>query len=806
VLALAVYVRDRRNPANRTFAALVLTSVLWLLLAFLSDQPQFEAQALLLNRLTLCASMLMGVLLVWFALVFPSGRKRIGRWWSAFLLSGVVIAVATAITPLVVGSVTVQTYGTAIQPGTGFAVYAGWVLGGMIALIVMLGGKYRLARGREHAQLKYLFLGIGLFTVFSVLFGLLLPTLTGTYAWAALNTFTPLFLTGFATYAMIRHRLMDMQVVVLRGMVYTILVAGLAVGYLLIAQLIRVQLFALFGLSGDMAFVLVGVAAVLAFQPLRLKLENLTDHIFYRRRYDQQTLLERLSEQLLGTADHAKIADAVSEVLAEQLKAGTIVLVHEEAGALVCYGEGIDCADPNLSEMIDASPDGRPVLTEELDEESRTAILLIQRSIHVVVPLVRDEGCRAAILLGEKRSGEVYTEQDLRFLQVLSPEIAIALRTAELFEQREQRVQELTALNTLASVFGQDIQLEALLERALKQAIAVAAAGSGSIMLLDPATKLLTIRASQGLDPEVVRDTKLALGEQIAGWVAQNQTSLLLPGETPSPFSDELERGRVRSALCIPLVSKERVIGVLSLNRSKYSPTFTQQNLSVVSSFAAQLAVAIENAQLYSDLEGHVLGTITALAAAVEAKDPYTFGHSSEVTSGALAIAKEMGIDAEQTEILRKAAILHDIGKIGVDGSILNKAGRLTAEEFTHIRRHPAIAANILSSLDFLHDVVPLVLHHHERYDGGGYPAGIAREAIPLGARIICVADAYDAMTSNRPYRPGMPRDMALVELTKNAGTQFDPDVVVAYVRVLEGGSNLRVAGEPDASREARGA
>jgi putative nucleotidyltransferase with HDIG domain len=788
VLALAVYLRDSRNRANRAFAATVIASIVWLAFAFLSDQPQLSQHALLLNRLTFATSMIMGVALVYFALVFPNRKNRIGGAWVAYLALGGVIAAMTVATPLVVAGVVSRSYGTDVQSGIGFVAYTAWMLGGIAAIFYVLIRKYRVVTGREKAQLKFIFLGVAQFTVLSITFGLLLPTLIGSYAPAVLNTFTPLVLFGFTSYAMIKHRLMDMRVVVLRGVLYSILVALVAAFYLVLAQIVRMQILAGLGISADAAFVIGGLVAVFAFQPLRVLLENVTDHIFYRRRYDQQTLLERLSEQLVGTADPSEIAAAVAEVLGEQMKVAKVALVHDEAGELVAYGEGIGTDDSALAELIAASPTVHPVLAEELVEGSPIAVLLADRGIQVVVPLVIEGSARAALLLGEKRSGEVYTSQDLRFLQMLSPEIAIALKTADLFEQREQRVRELTALNKLASVLGQDIQLEALLNRALSQVVKVAGADSGSIMLLDSGSQTLSVRASHGLAAEVVRETRVAVGERIAGWVAQHRTSLLMLDEGLSPFAPDMEQEAGRSALSVPLVSKERVIGVLNISRVGSSASFSQENMSIVTSFAAQLAVAIENAQLYSELEGHVLGTISALTAAVEAKDPYTFGHSSEVTEGALAIAAEMGLDPQQTNVLRTAAILHDIGKIGIDGAILGKTGPLSEEEFAAIRRHPTIAANILSSLDFLDDVVPLVLHHHERYDGAGYPAGIAGEDIPLGARIICVADSYDAMTSDRTYRRALPKELALQELTRHAGKQFDPDVVAAYLRVLERG------------------
>lgn len=782
LLALAVYYRDPKNHTNRSLAAAILTSVLWLAFAFLSDQPRFQDQALLLNRLTLAAAVVMGTLLVDFELAFPTQKEPIGPWGKAFLASGGVLALVTAATPLVVDGVSFASTGTDVIPGPGFVVFTLWVLLGIAVSAILLAGKYRVAHGRERAQIKYLLLGIISFTVLSALFGLVIPTITGSYSIAVLNTFTPLLLFGFTSYAMIKHRLLDMRVVVMRGAVYTILVGAMALCFMLVAQLLRSSLLSSYGIGGDAAFVLLGLAAVFAFQPLRRLVENVTERVFFRRHLGEQALLEQLPLDLVSASTPARVAELASEALSEQLKSRFVVMVHEEAGAFVVYGDGILADDPALADLVSASTDGGILLSEDV-EDSNVAELLSDRRIRVVVPLSTDGGAPAALLLGEKRSGEVYTAHDVRFLQLVTPDITIALKTADLFVQRDQRVRELSALTQLASVLGEDIQFDALLNRALAEAIKVVDADGGSIMLLEPGTQILGVGVAQGLSSDLVQNTHVAMGERIVGWVAENRTALLMLDDG-SKFTSELKRNGMKSALSVPLVSHERTIGVLNLSRSVSALPFTQQNLTVITSFAGQLAVAIDNAQLYRDLEGHVLGTITALAAAVEAKDPYTYGHSGQVTDLTLAIAAEMDLDEDETELLRKAALLHDIGKIGVDGAILNKTGPLDEAEFREIKHHPEIAANILASLDFLEDIVPLVLHHHERWDGKGYPAGIAGTDIPLGARIICVADSYDAMTSDRTYRLGMPRAKALAELARNAGTQFDPDVVAAYLRV----------------------
>ena len=200
---------------------------------------------------------------------------------------------------------------------------------------------------------------------------------------------------------------------------------------------------------------------------------------------------------------------------------------------------------------------------------------------------------------------------------------------------------------------------------------------------------------------------------------------------------------------------------------------------------AEQAAVAIENARLFDEREEAHLGLTKALAAAIDARDPYTHGHSRRVTKYAVAIGREMGLDAADLRVLRRAALLHDVGKIGTPDAILRKPTGLTEEEYAEVQKHPAMAVEMLKKVGFLLDEVPYILHHHERWSGGGYPDGLAGEEIPLGARILAVADTLDAMTSDRPYRPGMTLSEARKEIETCAGTQFDPNIADVASRLL---------------------
>lgn len=178
--------------------------------------------------------------------------------------------------------------------------------------------------------------------------------------------------------------------------------------------------------------------------------------------------------------------------------------------------------------------------------------------------------------------------------------------------------------------------------------------------------------------------------------------------------------------------------------------------------------------------------TILTLSSAVDARDPYTAGHSKRVTESSLKIGVNMGFDEDQLNKLELAALFHDIGKLGIPDTILLKPGKLTNEEFEYIKKHPAIGVKILYNIDYLNDIQPMILHHHEKYTGNGYPEGISGPDIPIESRIIAVADSYDAMTTDRPYRKALSHADAMKEIIKCKGAQFDPNVTDAFVSLFE--------------------
>jgi len=253
------------------------------------------------------------------------------------------------------------------------------------------------------------------------------------------------------------------------------------------------------------------------------------------------------------------------------------------------------------------------------------------------------------------------------------------------------------------------------------------------------------------------------------------------------PISD-IERALLRldqaeAALVVPVANKGRVFGVVVLSefRSLDREPIDVRKIQLCRAMVNQMGVAIEMAKLYERLVEQLMETVLAMAESVEKKSPWTAGHSRRVTDYAVVLGEALGWRGEQLEQLRIAGLLHDLGKIGVPGSILNKQGRLSEEEYAIIQRHPEDGAQILSKIKMLHPHVPIIRYHHEWFNGNGYPAGLRGDEIPIGARVMAVADAFDAMTADRPYRKGLPAEQAIMRLEEAAGSQFDPQLVALF-------------------------
>ena len=240
----------------------------------------------------------------------------------------------------------------------------------------------------------------------------------------------------------------------------------------------------------------------------------------------------------------------------------------------------------------------------------------------------------------------------------------------------------------------------------------------------------------------------------------------------------------LRDTVVLPLEPRDKLLGIIQVANKRGNFTYRPEDLDLLKILGSQVAFVIQNADLFQNLQRAYIDTLSALTSAIDAKDSYTRGHSERVTELSIKLATEVGIAPEEIEKIKLGGLLHDIGKIGIPEGILNKPGRLNDEEFEIIKSHPDLGLHILGKVEFLEAIVPIIRHHHERYDGKGYPSGLKGEEIPLLARIVSVVDTYDAMTTDRPYRKAMTLEEALKEIERCSGSQFDPEIAAHFIRM----------------------
>jgi putative nucleotidyltransferase with HDIG domain len=305
-----------------------------------------------------------------------------------------------------------------------------------------------------------------------------------------------------------------------------------------------------------------------------------------------------------------------------------------------------------------------------------------------------------------------------------------------------------------------------------------------SLLVLDEEHQRMRVLAARGLPAEAMRSSIPVTGT-IAGEVLLDDELLLVNRLADRPDLAARSHGTYQTqsflVVRVPLMARGEPLGILTATERNDKSEFTSRDRRLVEGLSSLAASALLNCQLHSKINRQMIGTIRAMACAVDAKDVYTHDHSARVADLCIRVADHMGLtSAQQSREIELASLLHDIGKIGISDAVLGKSGRLTPQEHDTIKQHSRIGAHIVQQVQGLDGVAKAILHHHERYDGLGYPAGLARETIPLASRLIAVADAFDAITTDRPYRRGLSVSKALRELQRNSGTQFAPEAVAA--------------------------
>ncbi|MEW6515944.1 MAG: HD domain-containing phosphohydrolase [candidate division FCPU426 bacterium] len=481
-------------------------------------------------------------------------------------------------------------------------------------------------------------------------------------------------------------------------------------------------------------------------------------------------------------------------------------LLKATAGALMLRESGSDVMKVRVSRGLDpkqlrgfevkvgsgiegeVAVSGKAELLTNLDASPRRKAIHPESRCKMCVPL-RTKNRVVGTITVESSNPEAFSRNDLELFGTLGSQASEVLQNVEMYEELRRKADHLSLLFEVGKNIGSIKRLGELFETILKRTMQVMKARRGFLLIYDQDRDELVVRASFGLESQG-HLAPLPVNRGITGHIYQKDQAVLISNVTQSPMydpgTDEIYTGHI--LLAAPMCLSNKKFGIICLTDPARGHQFSNDNLNTLSSLASQAAIAIENVHLVSALRRDYLNSIKALAAAVDAKDHYTHGHSHKVMVYATAIAREMGLKEKEIEKIRYGALLHDIGKIGISEAVLNKPSKLTPREFDTIAMHPILGVSIVQNIESLKDLIPTILYHHERYAGGGYPEGKAGNSIPLGARIVAVADAWDVMTSDRAYRKALPISVAVAELKKFSGTQFDPELVEAFLRHLEKG------------------
>lgn len=517
------------------------------------------------------------------------------------------------------------------------------------------------------------------------------------------------------------------------------------------------------------------------------------------------TALHEIDVAITSELNLAETLSVLLEKVAERLEvdAAAVALVDPETHALIyaarrgvngeLFRDGLLKVEEGVAGQVAYS--GQVVAIPDVRAEPRFRRRAIAERLGIVsylaVPLRARSGI-IGVLEMAMRQRHTFHPEEIDFFVTLAGQAAIAIQNSRLFEQEQMRRQELAALYDLSRALADTTDIDTILDLITRRAVETVHVTFARIALVEGEDCVL--RAAypvRVLDHDLEVDCRgpVAAFPFCQRVLAQN-APILLRADSPDISDDERARLFLDLAqtLClVPLRVGEHPLGLLMLGemRREEREPFTADKLRLARSIGDQAASALHRVRLFVELERSYLQTVFALANAIDAKDSYTADHAQRLADMALAVGRELGMPPDELEDLRYGAILHDVGKIGIPDAILQKPARLDAGEWALMRRHPVIGAQILAPVPRLAGAARIVRHHHERYDGTGYPDGLAGEAIPLGARILAVVDAYGAIVDRRAYKEPCPHAEAIAELKRCAGTQLDPVVVEAFLRLF---------------------
>lgn len=565
---------------------------------------------------------------------------------------------------------------------------------------------------------------------------------------------------------------------------------------------------------------MVGIEAILdEAQTIRAQSYAQTREEVIKFHHDYQEEIDRFPSDLAATLDFSTLMRSSVKKCIELVCVGRVAfftrdLVSNELHLMAsnfdherAFGDSSILLDEAINNQL--VHEKKSVLVEGYRRSLPHVTSIMKRmktKVVFLIPLLVRDRAVGVVLLDNQERPQMFTPEVRNLATRFANKVAAAMENARLHGSEQQKLKETMALLEVSRLVTSTLDIDVLLSRLVQITADVCEVGKCSVYIYMGESDRFFPAGTFGLFPNSEWETSIGEGvhpdelpdEERKLLIEQHQVVISDPHLSPFILADRIEDTHTRSVVLVPVYSRDHLLGIMVLFYQKEKDELDSDDLNLVTAIASQAAVAIENASLYEDLEMSYFSTVKALARAIEVKDPYTFGHSEKVTEYAMAIARSMGLPEHEMQNIKYAAALHDIGKIGIARKVLNKPGALSEEEFLHVKTHPELGDSIIEPVAFLQGPREIIIHHHERYDGKGYPDGLSGDEIPIGARILAIADSFEAMMSDRPYRNALPVQVALKEIEINAGTQFDPEVVKAFLLLYrEGTITLQKEEEP---------
>ncbi len=564
----------------------------------------------------------------------------------------------------------------------------------------------------------------------------------------------------------------------------------------------------------------VGIAFLILYGTLFLIIRNASGELVQRNRENQALLvkerrerelserLERLSRALSEILDLRKLLDLICRESVDVFNTQAAFLWLLEGGELIgfsAYGPGADrfigmrfpIYDPQLLGARVAR-ERKPILVNDAPNSTivdQKMIELFDIKSMMGIPLIKGAHVVGSLMIMDSEDPQRFDLQDLKLASIFGGHAALAVDNAQLYEKAQLHLRHERALREIDLAITSNLELGQTLEVVIYQARARLHVDACAILLLDPATQVLEYASGQGFQTEIIKNSPIKLGEGNAGFAVQERRIFgRAEIEIPSEISDRAELIAEENFVIYfiaPLIVKDKLLGALEIFHR--APIIMKTEwLKFLETLAGQTAIAIDNATLFADLQRSNADltraydtTLEGWSAALDLRDKETEGHTERVTAMTIRLAESMGVSPQELIQIRRGALLHDIGKMGIPDRILLKPDNLTDEEWTIMHMHPTYAFQLLKPIAYLEPALDIPYCHHEKWDGTGYPRGLKGEEIPLAARLFSIVDVYDALTSNRPYRAAWPKSKALDHIQELSGSQFDPQVVDAFLQMM---------------------